>query len=127
MHLSRSWSAELYRNLEIPPPKVPDMSAIPPKSRARAMQTFTKRKKAYNSTRKKAIDDIVTEATLTKCPCKKLCLLNVGSNVQESLSMMKEYMTPWMLMGRTEHREKFFPLLEGCVAGVSDGGHLDKK
>ena len=40
---------------------------------------------------------------------------------------MTDYMVPWMNMEKKEHKEKFFGILEGCVRGVSPGGHLEKR
>ena len=76
----------------------------------------------------KQIEDICRDAMHKKCGCsKKYCLSAVGDTNSESMSMMVEYMTPWMAMPQKEHREKFFPILEGCVRGVTEGGHLSKR
>ena len=75
----------------------------------------------------KKIEDVSREAMMEKCGCKKFCLSTVGDTIAESLSMLVDYMTPWMAMKQSEHREKFFPILEGCALGVTTGGHLDKR
>ena len=75
----------------------------------------------------KQIENICRNAMHEKCGCGKFCLSAVGDTNSKSLSMMVEYMTPWMAMPQKEHREKFFPILEGCVRGVTEGGHLSKR
>ena len=74
------------------------------------------------------IEKVSRDAMTDKCGCKRgFCLGNVGNTISESLSMLVDYMTPWMAMPRKEHREKFFAILEGCALGVSEGGHLNKR
>ena len=126
-HPLKSSSMQLLNILERSAPKSPDITTMSATNRIKVMNNYTKRKKAHDSKRKRTIEDIVIQATMFRCPCEKLCLLNVGSTISESVDLMKEYMTPWILMSRSEHREKFFPILEGCVEGVSEGGHLEKK
>jgi hypothetical protein len=72
------------------------------------------------------IADIAREATTFNCDCGKLCLASVGSNAHESMDMLTQYMLPWINMDQKEHKEKFFPLLEGCSKGVTPGGHFKK-
>jgi hypothetical protein len=80
-----------------------------------------------NDMKLKEIEDICREAMYFKCGCGKYCLATVAEKTSDSLRMLVDYMTPWIAMGRTEHREKFFPILEGCARGVTNGGHLDKR
>jgi hypothetical protein len=80
-----------------------------------------------NDYKKQDVEKICRAAMHFECGCGNFCLATVGDTVTESLSMLVEYMTPWMIMSRKEHREKFFPILEGCARGVTEGGHLDKR
>jgi hypothetical protein len=74
------------------------------------------------------IEGVCRKAMMSECGCKKnFCLSLVGNTITESLKLLVDYMTPWMAMTKKEHREKFFPILEGCVLGVTEGGHLDKR
>ena len=41
--------------------------------------------------------------------------------------MLMEYMTHWFNMTRDEHREQFLSVVEGCVHGVTAGGHIKAK
>ena len=74
------------------------------------------------------IEDVCRAAMMSECGCKRnFCLSSVGDTITESLKLLVNYMTPWMVMSKKEHREKFFPILEGCALTVSEGRHLDKK
>ena len=74
------------------------------------------------------IESICSAAMRDGCGCKDgFCLGNVGNTISESLRMLVDYMTPWIVMPGKEHREKFFNILEGCALGVSEGGHLNKR
>ena len=74
------------------------------------------------------IEKVCRSAMTYECGCKGgFCLGNVGDTISESLRMLVDYMTPWIVMPGKEHREKFFNILEGCALGVSKGGHLNKR
>ena len=74
------------------------------------------------------MEKVSRAAMMYECGCKRnFCLGNVGDTISESLRMLLDYMTPWMVMPGKEHREKFFNILEGCAVGVSKGGHLSKR
>jgi hypothetical protein len=61
------------------------------------------------------------------CQCQNNCLARVDPNCNWEVSrkLLQEYSTPWLNMKRSEHREKFFSLIEGCAKGVKEGGHID--
>jgi hypothetical protein len=73
------------------------------------------------------LKNIFKKTCLYECGCRQFCLAMVGKNINESLEMITEYMTPWILMDKKEHRDKLLPILEGCARGVTEGGHLDKR
>lgn len=73
------------------------------------------------------IGDVARDAALFNCDCKKMCLAKVGGTIPESVSLLSEYMTPWIHMDKKEHRNKFFSLLEGCARGITPGRHLNKR
>jgi len=108
----RSWkSAPKFKNEE---------------KQSRAEKLKTKKEDAKDLTYKE-IEDACRKAIHKECSCGQYCLSGVGDTNSKSLSMMVEYMTPWMAMTKKEHREKFFCVLEGCVRGVKEGGHRDKR
>jgi hypothetical protein len=92
----------------------------------RSAKLKTKKEDAKELTYKE-IEDVCRKAMHKECGCGKYCLSAVGDTNSKSLSMLMEYMTPWMAMTQKEHRANFFPVLEGCVRGVTEGGHLDKR
>jgi len=118
-----SYSTGLYSGLDAPLPVRPDLS----QGSARKKRKLKKKFEKDVATREKCITSIARETSLYNCSCKKMCLANVGGNVNDSLNMLKQYMTPWMNMDKKEHRQKFFAILEGCAHGVTEGGHLDKR
>jgi hypothetical protein len=88
-----------------------------------------KEKKAKKRKRREEanIEEIAREAVLFNCDCGKMCLASVGATITESSDMMASYITPWVNMSKKEHRNKFFSILEGCVTGQTEGGHLEKR
>jgi hypothetical protein len=92
----------------------------------RAAKLQSKKEEAKQLTSQQ-IENICRDAIHKPCGCGRYCLNNVGDTNSKSLSMMVEYMTPWMAMPQKEHRDKFFPILEGCARGVTEGGHLSKR
>ena len=72
------------------------------------------------------IGGIVDAARHHKC-CSKRCLNYIHPDVREGDRMLTEYMTHWFNMSPAEHRQQFFAVLEGCVHGVTVGGHVQKK
>jgi hypothetical protein len=93
------------------------------------MTTTTKkaRKEVLDATEEvRNIKDVVSAARRINC-CKKSCLFRLDNNVDEGDRMLTDYMTHWVNMDRKEHNEKFLAVLEGCVKGVTEGGHIEKK
>ena len=75
-HPLESSSTELINTLEKSAPKLPDMTNMSSRNRLKVFKNFGKRKKAYDSKRKKTMDECVMKATMFRCPCEKPCLLN---------------------------------------------------
>ena len=111
--------------MENPLPRDPGLTLSGGSSRK--LKKLTRRFKKAVTKRKNTIEDIARETVLYNCNCKEPCLATVGSNFSESTVLMTEYITPWMNMTKKEHQQKFFSILEGCVRGVTVGGHLDKR
>ena len=94
-------------------------------SRSQKLNTKSKNAKDLKYSEK---EKVCRAAMMSECGCKKnFCLSSVGETITDSLKMLVDYMTPWMAMDKKEHRDKFFLILEGCILGVSEGGHLDKR
>ena len=72
------------------------------------------------------IEVVVDAARHHKC-CSKRCLSYIHPDVREGDRMLTEYMTHWFNMSPAEHRQQFLPIVEGCVHGVTVGGHVQKK
>ena len=72
------------------------------------------------------IGGVVDAARHHKC-CSKRCLNYIHPDVREGDRMLTEYMTHWFNMSPAEHRQQFLAVLEGCVHGVTVGGHVQKK
>lgn len=77
--------------------------------------------------KQRTIEDVVREARMFDCSCKNYCLLRLDNNLDEGYKMLMEYMTHWFNMKKDEHKANFLGVLEGCVRGVTEGGHLEKK
>ena len=73
------------------------------------------------------IGQLVREARRLQCKCGNSCLLYIHPIVAEGDRMLMEYMTHWFNMTRDEHREQFLSVVEGCVHGVTAGGHIKAK
>jgi hypothetical protein len=72
------------------------------------------------------IGEIVDAARHYKC-CSKRCLSYIYPDIKEGDRILTEYMTHWFNMSPAEHRQQFLAVLEGCVHGVTVGGHVQKK
>jgi hypothetical protein len=118
------WSKEdLDNGFKTPKPLKKSLKLLSKKKRA------GRKRKSHQEEKKQKIriEDVAREATLFDCNCKRACLAGVGDNVTESIDMLTEYMIPWFNMPSSEHRAKFFSILEGCASGVTAGGHLNKR